>query len=63
MGNMLKDIEGAVNGLKKLLPHGFAPDIGIICGSGLSGLHTAVTGSRTDVPYSRIAGFPVSTGK
>ena len=53
----------AAEGLKKLLSEGFVPEIGIICGSGLSSLADAVTGPRIEVPYSKIKGFPVSTGK
>jgi purine-nucleoside phosphorylase len=53
----------AAEGLKRLLPVDFVPEIGIICGSGLSGLQQAVTGPRVEVPYSEIKGFPASTGE
>lgn len=53
----------AAEGLKKRLPAEFVPQIGIVCGSGLSGLQEAVTGPRIEIPYSEIKGFPVSTGK
>ena len=49
--------------LTKRLPEGFVPEIGIICGSGLSGVEAAVIGPRVEVPYSEIKGFPLSTGK
>lgn len=49
--------------IKKLLPADFVPEIGVICGSGLSGIQQAVTGPRVEVPYNEIKGFPVSTGR
>ena len=58
-----KDFQEAAEGLKKLLPEDFIPEVGIICGSGLSGLQEAVTGLRIEVPYSDIKGFPISTGQ
>ena len=53
----------AAEGLKKLLPVDFVPEIGIICGSGLSGIQEAIIESRVEIPYSEIKGFPVSTGQ
>ena len=38
----------------------FTPDIGVICGSGLSELHNILEG-RVTVPYTDIPGFPLST--
>lgn len=62
MNQSFENFVEAAEGLKKLLPVDFVPQIGVICGSGLSGLQQAVTGPRIDVPYERIKGFPVSTG-
>jgi hypothetical protein len=56
-------IKQAVGGLKALLPEGFVPQFGIIGGSGLSALETAIEGPRTEVPYEQIQGFPISTGQ
>ena len=63
MHHSFEDFAEAAEGLKRLLPVDFVPEIGIICGSGLSGLQQAVTGPRVEVPYSEIKGFPVSTGE
>lgn len=53
----------SADGLRKILPDDFTPQTGIICGSGLSTLHLAVHEPRFEVPYSKIKGFPVSTGE
>lgn len=37
------------------------PTIAIVCGTGLGGIVNALE-DTTDVPYSEINGFPVSTG-
>jgi purine nucleoside phosphorylase len=63
MFHSFENFSEAAEGLKKLLPEVFTPEIGIICGSGLSGLQQAVTGPRIEVPYNEIKGFPVSTGE
>jgi purine nucleoside phosphorylase len=59
----LETIAKAAEGLRKFLAEGFTPQVGIICGSGLSSLHLAVHGPRVEVPYNGIKGFPVSTGE
>jgi purine-nucleoside phosphorylase len=63
MHHSYENIVEAAEGLKRLLPADFVPEIGIICGSGLSGIQQAVTGPRIEVSYSEIKGFPVSTGR
>jgi purine-nucleoside phosphorylase len=63
MAITIESIRDAVGGLKALLPEDFRPEIGIIGGSGLSALEEAVEEPRWDVPYGKIKGFPVSTGK
>jgi purine-nucleoside phosphorylase len=63
MAFTIESIREAADGLKAILPEDFRPEIGIIGGSGLSALEDAVEGPRWDVPYGKIKGFPVSTGK
>ena len=63
MQHTFENFAEAAECLTRLLPAGFAPEIGVICGSGLSSLQESVTGPRVEVPYSEIKGFPVSTGK
>ena len=63
MAITIEIIQDAVDGLNALLPADFRPEIGIIGGSGLSALEEAVEEPRWDVPYGKIKGFPVSTGK
>lgn len=63
MHHTFENFVEAAEHIKSLLPVDFVPEIGIICGSGLSGVVEAVTGPRVEVPYSEIKGFPVSTGK
>lgn len=58
-----EDFVESAEAIKKLLPADFVPEIGVICGSGLSGIQQAVTGPRVEVPYNEIKGFPVSTGR
>ena len=47
------------------LPHDLKhPSIGVICGSGLSGLSDIVQHNpRVEIPYGKIPNFPRSTGK
>lgn len=57
-------ITAAADSLKAVLPQGFVPQIGIICGSGLSGIANAIEGfgyTPNEISYSEIKGFPVST--
>jgi purine-nucleoside phosphorylase len=63
MAITIESIEDAVDGLRTLIPPLFRPQIGIIGGSGLSALEEAVEEPRWEVPYGKIKGFPVSTGK
>jgi purine-nucleoside phosphorylase len=63
MAITIESIRDAADGLKALLPADFKPEIGIIGGSGLSALEEAVEEPRWEVPYGKIKGFPVSTGK
>jgi hypothetical protein len=63
MAITMQSIKEAVEVLKSLLPADFKPEIGIIGGSGLSALEDAVMEPRWEVPYGKIKGFPVSTGK
>jgi purine-nucleoside phosphorylase len=63
MAITIESIREAAGGLKALLPANFRPEIGIIGGSGLSALEDAVQEPRWEVPYGKIKGFPVSTGK
>jgi purine-nucleoside phosphorylase len=63
MHHTFENFVEAADYLKSLLPKDFVPEIGIICGSGLSGVQEAVNGPRVEVPYSKIKGFPVSTGE
>ena len=63
MAITIEIIQDAVDGLNALLPADFRPEIGIIGGSGLSALEEAVEEPRWEVPYGKIKGFPVSTGK
>ncbi|KAE8451831.1 hypothetical protein EG329_002671 [Mollisiaceae sp. DMI_Dod_QoI] len=51
----------AVDYIRSILPESFVLEIGIIGGSGLSGLDMALGGARLEVPYKDIKGFPVST--
>jgi purine nucleoside phosphorylase len=56
----------ASESLKKFLPKGFEPKIGIICGSGLSAIADAIEPIdeiRDELSYADINGFPVSGGK
>lgn len=59
----MQKIRNAADGLRKLLPKDFRPEMGIIGGSGLAALEEAVMEPRWEVPYGKIEGFPVSTGK
>lgn len=62
--NYLGDIRNAAEGLRKLLPNGFVPEIGIVGGSGLSTLEQALHPTmRVEVEYGQIKGFPISTGQ
>lgn len=66
MSNTFEAIQAAADGLRSFLPKGFEPSVGIICGSGLSGIADAVKaieGVRDEISYSEIKGFVVSTGK
>jgi purine-nucleoside phosphorylase len=63
MAITIESIREVVAGLKNLLPADFKPEIGIIGGSGLSALEDAVEQPKWEVPYGKIKGFPVSTGK
>jgi hypothetical protein len=63
MAITIESIREAADSLKALLPADFRPEIGIIGGSGLSALEDAVEEPRWEVPYGKIKGFPVSTGK
>jgi purine nucleoside phosphorylase len=67
MSNTFEAIRDAADGLKSFLPKGFEPYIGIICGSGLSGIAEAIEaidgGVRDEISYSEIKGFPISTGE
>lgn len=61
--NTFEAITAAADGLKAVLPKGFIPTIGLISGSGLSGIADAIKpiGSvRDEISYSDIKGFPVS---
>lgn len=63
-----ESIQEAASALRKFLPEGFAPQVGIICGSGLSAIADAVSpivvdGVRDEISYRDIKGFPVSGGK
>lgn len=65
MSNTFESIQAAADGLRSFLPKGFEPRVGIICGSGLSGIAEAINsieGVRDEISYSEIKGFPVSTG-
>jgi purine nucleoside phosphorylase len=56
----------ASESLKKFLPKGFEPTIGIICGSGLSAIADVIEPIdeiRDEISYADIKGFPVSGGK
>jgi purine-nucleoside phosphorylase len=63
MAITIESIQEAADGLKAILPEDFRPEIGIIGGSGLSALEHAVDEPKWEVPYGKIKGFPVSTGK
>jgi purine-nucleoside phosphorylase len=63
MAVTIESIREAADGLKTLLPADFRPEIAIIGGSGLSALEHAVEEPKWEVPYGKIKGFPVSTGK
>jgi purine nucleoside phosphorylase len=67
MDNSFESIQTAAAGLRSILPAGFQPSVGIICGSGLSGIADAVEpitdGMRDEVSYGEIKGFPVSAGR
>jgi purine-nucleoside phosphorylase len=55
--------EQAVNYITSILPENLPrPQIGIICGSGLSGLvSTFHTDPQISIPYADVPNFPVST--
>lgn len=59
----MDQIREAVEHLKSVIPDGLIPEIGIIGGSGLAALESAIKGERCKVSYEQIKGFPVSTGK
>ena len=63
MAITIESIREAVASLRNLLPADFKPELGIIGGSGLSALEDAVEQPKWEVPYGKIKGFPVSTGK
>lgn len=52
-----KEIDEAVSYLQETLGNGFAPDIGIVLGSGLGDVCRHLTECRT-IPYQAIPGFP-----
>jgi purine-nucleoside phosphorylase len=57
------DFEPTVNFIVSAVPQGLQqPQIGFICGSGLSGL-VEVLRDVVIVPYEKIPGFAKSTGK
>lgn len=58
-----ESINEVAESLRAILPVDFAPKVGIICGSGLSELQKAIKKPRYEIPYHKIKGFPVSTGK
>lgn len=62
----LEVIEQVVTYIKAILSDGFIPKIGIIGGSGLSGLDEALQGERHEISYVEInkavKQFPVTTG-
>lgn len=58
------EFEGAIQAIYQRIPKDSIlrePKIGIVCGSGLSGLASRIRDS-TIVPYSEIPGFGTSTG-
>ncbi len=63
MAITVESIREAADGLISFLPADFRPEMGIIGGSGLSALEDAVEEPRWEVPYCKIKGFPISTGK
>ena len=51
----------ALKSIESRLPVDFKPKVGIICGSGLSGLAGALSGPITEMPYETIPHFAKST--
>ncbi len=59
----MNQIREAVRQLKAIIPAGLIPKIGIIGGSGMAALESAIEGERYEVSYEQMNGFPVSTGQ
>lgn len=59
-------IEQVVDYVEGILPRGFIPKIGIIGGSGLSGLNEAFHGDKYEISYAEIKEavkeFPITNG-
>lgn len=60
MTSLSSDVDKAVSVIRSRVPHGFAPRIGIILGSGMGDVAKSITDS-VSVPYSDCPGFQVST--
>jgi purine-nucleoside phosphorylase len=60
--DQLQVVKRASTWLKKRLPQGFKPNLGITLGTGLSGLASQIK-TISSVPFREIPGFPVSTVK
>lgn len=61
-GNSAIDVAESISVLKGVLPDELQhPTVGIVCGSGLSGLAETFTEVHK-IPYSQIPGFATSTG-
>jgi purine-nucleoside phosphorylase len=57
--NLGERIEEAARSVRERLPDGWAPDVGVILGSGLGSLADEVR-ALASIPYSQIPGFPAS---
>lgn len=56
----LKKVQNCAKALRKALPTGFSPLVGIILGTGLGSLAASLDGAAR-VPYAALPGFPLST--
>ncbi len=56
----LKKVQACVDSLKSFLPQGFAPQAGIVLGTGLGSLAESMR-VEASVPYNALPGFPLST--
>jgi purine-nucleoside phosphorylase len=62
MANIDETIASTISTIQKLVPANLChPKIGIVCGSGLSGLAENLR-EVVEVPYKKLEGFTSSTG-